>query len=318
MEKMQKQRGISFLIAAHNEEKIIGKTLKNLLELPYDNYEVILGLDGCTDRTEDIVKEFCKKSKRFRYYKLNLRQGKTAVINQIIKNAKGEIVIINDADWLFTAKSKESLKKFFSVFDDAKVGSIAESFPVEWQEEKIRKGNLGYKMVAYSSYFWLEFQKKNFTYRKGDNDNDKLLYLKEPTMFLTNIFRRKLYKENFSLGDDFERTKDIMDAGYKIVIFDDINMPRMKCIYDKISLRDLFRQKKRTATARRQIKGEQKVNTGNYYLSALQYMLKESWKKGIGIGMIVLLWIFLTLVATAMSKFKKLDTKSGWRLRARK
>ena len=307
---------ISFLISAHNEERIIGKTLQNLLELPYDNYEVVLGLDGCTDRTEDIAKEFCKKSKKFRYYKLNLRQGKTAVINKIIKNARGEIIVINDADWIFTAKSKESLKKFFSVFDDKSIGSIAESFPVEWQEDKIRKGNLGYKMVAYSSYFWLEFQKENFTYRK--KNNDKLLYLKEPTMFLTNIFRRKLYKESFSLGDDFERTKDIMDAGCKIVIFDDINMPRMKCIYDKISVRDLFRQKKRTATARRQIKGEQKVNTGNYYLSALQYMIKESWKKSISTGMIVLSWIVLTLIATFFSSFRKLDTRKGWALRARK
>ena len=312
---MKKQRKISFLIAAHNEEKIIGKTLQNLLELPYDNYEVVLGLDGCTDRTEDIVRQFCKKSKRFRYYKLNLRQGKTAVVNRIMKYASGEIVIINDADWLFTAKSKESLIRFLSAFDDKSIGSIAESFPVEWQEDKIRKGNLGYKMVAYSSYFWLEFQKKNFTYRKGDN---KLLYLKEPTMFLTNIFRRKLYKESFSLADDFERTKDIMDAGYGIVIFDDINMPRMKCIYDKISVRDLFRQKKRTAIARRQIKDEQKVNTGNYYLSALQYMIKESWKKSISTGMIVLSWIVLTLIATFFSSFRKLDTRKGWALRARK
>jgi len=313
-----KHKRISFLIAAHNEERIIGKTLKNLLELPYDNYEVVLGLDGCTDRTEDIVKEFCKKSKKFRYYKLNLRQGKTAVINKIIKNARGEIIIINDADWIFIARNKESLEEFISVFNDAKVGSIAESFPVEWQEDKIRKGNLGYKMVAYSSYFWLEFQKKNFTYGKAGEKNKGMLYLKEPTMFLTNIFRKKLYKDSFSLGDDFERTKDIMDAGYKIVIFNDISMPRMKCIYDKISVRDLFRQKKRTATARRQIKDEQKVNTGNYYLSALQYMIKESWKKGAGIGMIVLLWIFLTLIATFFSSFRKLDTRKGWALRARK
>lgn len=309
-------RKISFLVAAHNEEKIIAKTLQNLLELPYENYEVLLGLDGCTDRTEDIVKEFCKKSRKFRHFKLNLRQGKTAVVNNIIKHAKGEIVIINDADWLFTAKNKESLKRFLSVFDDKEIGSIAESFPVEWQEDKIKKGNLGYKMVAYSSYFWLEFQKKNFTYKKSRNSN--LLYLKEPTMFLTNIFRKKLYKESFSLGDDFERTQDIVDAGCKIVIFDDISMPRMKCIYDKIYLRDLFRQKKRTAIARRQIKGEQKVNTGNYYLSALQYMIRESWKRSIGVGMIVLLWIFLTLAATALSSFKKPDTRKGWALRARK
>ena len=57
-----KEIKISFLIAAHNEEKIIGKTLENLLRLPYSNFEVIIGLDGCTDNTEKIVKNYCEKS----------------------------------------------------------------------------------------------------------------------------------------------------------------------------------------------------------------------------------------------------------------
>ncbi len=46
---------ISFLMAAHNEEKIIGEALDSLSKIPYENYEVIIGLDGCTDGTEGIV-----------------------------------------------------------------------------------------------------------------------------------------------------------------------------------------------------------------------------------------------------------------------
>ncbi len=76
---MVKSRKISFLIPAHNEEKIIGKTLDNLFNLPYNNYEVIIGLDGCTDNTEQIVRKFRKKSNRFGYYKFDLRKGKPAV-----------------------------------------------------------------------------------------------------------------------------------------------------------------------------------------------------------------------------------------------
>ena len=59
-----KEPKISFLIAAHNEEKMIGSTLKNLLSLPYKNYEIIIGLDGCTDRTLEIVKAFKKRNKK--------------------------------------------------------------------------------------------------------------------------------------------------------------------------------------------------------------------------------------------------------------
>ena len=55
---MKNNYKISFLIPAHNEEKIIATTISHLLKIPYDNYEVIIGLDGCTDKTEEIVKNF--------------------------------------------------------------------------------------------------------------------------------------------------------------------------------------------------------------------------------------------------------------------
>ena len=54
---MKKERKISFLIPAHNEEKIIAKTLENLINLPWQNYEVIVGLDGCTENSKKNLKE---------------------------------------------------------------------------------------------------------------------------------------------------------------------------------------------------------------------------------------------------------------------
>jgi len=308
-----KNHKLSFLIAAHNEEKIIEKPLLNLLNLPYENYEVIIGLDGCTDNTENIVKKFCEKSKKFRYFKLNLRQGKTAVINKMIKYAKGDIIIIHDADWIFQVKSRQKLIEFLKVFDDPKIGGISETFPVEWTSEGFKNTNMGYKMVKYSTKFWYDFQKKKFTYKKG-----KFLYLKEPTMFLTNIFRKKLFKKNFSLGDDIERTKNIMDRGYEVILLDDINMPRMVAVYDKIYLKDLFKQKIRTAIARDQIKNKCKLTLTGYYFPSVWFIFKKGWNNGLKVGVIVTLWIFLTTTATFYAKFKKLNTKEGWKLRIRR
>ena len=82
-----KEHFVSFLMAAHNEDKVIDKTLTNLLEIPYNNFEVIVGLDGCDDRTEEIVKGLAKKYGNLRYYILNIREGKPAVINEIIKKS---------------------------------------------------------------------------------------------------------------------------------------------------------------------------------------------------------------------------------------
>lgn len=303
---------ISFLMAAHNEEKIIAKTLDSLVNLPYKNYEVIIGLDGCTDKTEQIIREFCKKSKKIKYYKLNLRQGKAVVINMIMKKASGDIIIINDADWIFTVKSKESMKEFIRVFEDPKIGGISESFPIEWDEGQIKKGNLGYKMVAYSTYFWYQFQKERFTKKEG-----RYLYPGVSTMFLTNIFKKKFYRENVSLGDDLERTYDIMKQGFKTLIFNDPDMPRMIANYDNILIRNIFKQKIRTAIARNQVKDEQNINITNYYLPVILYIFKESFKQDFKLGLLMSYWIFITSTATIVSRFIKMDTKEGWKLRAR-
>ena len=301
---------LSFLIAAHNEEKIIAKTLSNLISLPYSNYEIIIGLDGCTDNTENIVKKFKKKSKKIKYYKLNLRSGKPEVIDKIIKKAKGDIIIINDADWLFFVKNKKIMQKFISVFDNPNIGGIAESFPVEWNLKKIKKSNLGYKMVAYSSYLWLKFQKQKLTYKKS-----KFTYLKSPKMFLTNIFRKNLYSKNKTLGDDFERTKTIIDKGYNVILFPEISMPRMVAIYNNIPVKDLFKQKIRTAIARSQLKDNNQNIGIKYYLFSVSYIFFNSWKFGFSIGFIILFWIILTTLATFFAKFQHKDTKEGWKMR---
>jgi len=305
-------RKISFLVAAHNEEKIISETLRNLTSLPYDNYEIIIGLDGCTDRTEEIVKEFKKKDKRIRHYSLDIRKGKPAVINEIIKKAKGEIIVINDADWIFNALDRKKIEHFLSVFDDSKVGGIAESFPVEWDKEKIMKGNLIYKMVAYSTYFWIEFQKERFARKEK-----RLLYVEDPSLFLTNIFRKKLFKENISLGDDFERTRDIINQGYRVVLLNDIDLPRPVSIYNSISLRGLFKQKVRTAIARRQLRDEKNLKFGliDYYILSILYLLRKSFGQGLSKGFLVLSWVMITSVGLFVSSFKKLNTQKGWNLR---
>lgn len=302
---------ISFLVPAHNEEKIIGKTLSHLLELPYKDYEIIVGLDGCTDNTSDIVKNFSKKNKKIKYFSLDLRNGKPAVINYIIKKAKGDIIIINDADWVFSVKDKKSFKKFIDLFNDKKVGGIAESFPVEWDKKTLSEGNLWFKMVAYSTYYWILFQKNNFTYVEKNKR-----YLKTHKMFLTNIFRKGLHKENKSLGDDFERTYEIMKMGHRIVIFNDENIPRMKAIYNNINFKDLFKQKIRTAVARGQVKEIESTGLVNYYLPVVFFIIRESFKKNIALGFLMIFWVFITSLGQLLSKFSKYDTKSGWTLRA--
>ncbi|MGV8142527.1 MAG: glycosyltransferase [Candidatus Pacearchaeota archaeon] len=304
---------VSFLIAAHNEEKIIAKTLNNLLNIPYDNFEIIIGLDGCTDKTSSIVAEYAKKNKKIRYFSLNLRSGKPAVINSIIKKANGEIIIVHDADWIFTIRNKKDFNEMISLFNDSNIGGIAESFPMEYHKDTLARANFSYKMTAYATYFWMQFQKENYAQKKG-----KLLYVKEATMFMTNIFRKSLFKPNNSLGDDFERTSDIIKQKKQVILLDNLDKPRRKTVYTKLSLGDFFKQKIRTAKARKQLaKKERSLGTG-YYFKSIGYMIYSSLKSGPTSFFYTLSWIFLTLFASIKSSFYSIDTKKDWQLRAQR
>ena len=168
-------------------------------------------------------------------------------------------------------------------------------------------------MAAYSTYYWLEFQKKNFAKKEKD-----FFYIKSPTLFMTNIFRKKLYKPNTSLGDDFERTRDILNEGYEIIMFSDLSVPKMIPVYNSITLRDIFKQKIRTARARAQL-SEKNLSIGkDYYLKSVSYILKESFKDSLYIGLLMLFWIILTATATFKSKFNRFSTQEGWKLRAQR
>ncbi len=311
---------LSFLVPAHNEEKIIAKTLNHLIGLPYNDYEVIIGLDGCKDNTLSIVKEFQKKSSKIRYFELNSRKGKPEVIDTIIKQATGNVIIINDADWQFKVNKKEDIQEMVSLFKDPKLGGISESFPIEFDKDLLfNSKSFAFKSAAFANSFWFDYQREKFT-KKQNN----MLYLDKEKMlfpFLINIFRKELYKKNVTLGDDFERTLDILNNGYSIIVPQNIDFPRMIALFDKTTFRDIYKQKVRTSLAREQLysKYQIKANLINFYLPLLFYTLKNIRKtKSLKLAFGVFIWIFIIFLSTLHNKFfkKVKDTKSGWLIRA--
>jgi len=54
------QKSFAILVAAHNEEKVIGALIENLLQLNYPKelYDIMVICDNCTDRTAEIVKQY--------------------------------------------------------------------------------------------------------------------------------------------------------------------------------------------------------------------------------------------------------------------
>ena len=93
--------GVSVLIPAHNEEKVIAHTLEAMLRLDYPNLEIIVINDGSTDATAHIIEQFMLRDPRVRIYTVPPGQGgkgKSRALNLGLKQARSEFFAIYDAD----------------------------------------------------------------------------------------------------------------------------------------------------------------------------------------------------------------------------
>lgn len=115
---------ISIIVSAYNEEKVIAKRIENIAKQDYDldKIELIIGSDCSNDKTNQIVKEFMKKYKWIKFYEFDTRRGKASVINDLAKNAIGDVLIFTDANTEFEARSIKTLVKGFQ---DRRVGGIS-------------------------------------------------------------------------------------------------------------------------------------------------------------------------------------------------
>src|SRR5258708_7441215 len=75
---------VSVVISLYNEEDVIGPKINNLLEMDYpsERLEILIGSDGSTDATHEIIRQF--SNPRIKLFVNPLRQGKMATLNELI------------------------------------------------------------------------------------------------------------------------------------------------------------------------------------------------------------------------------------------
>ena len=92
---------VSVMIPAHNEESVISSTVARVFEMTYPNYEVIVIDDRSTDNTASVIKAL-EKDYNGRLKTLIREKdafpGKSAVLNDALALAKGEAILVFDAD----------------------------------------------------------------------------------------------------------------------------------------------------------------------------------------------------------------------------
>jgi len=112
---------LTFIISVYNEEKVIEEKLKNTLSLAYLEplLEIIVISDGSDDRTNEIVRGF--KDPRLTLKAFPERSGKTACLNRVVPDARGEIVLFTDAN---STLPSDTLLKLVGNFYDKDVGLV--------------------------------------------------------------------------------------------------------------------------------------------------------------------------------------------------
>jgi len=89
-------------IPAHNEAQNIGALLKaitsQLLQNGSSLNQILVVSDGSTDATPSIVLRWTKRDPRIELHRLPKRLGKPNAVNEIFRLARGDIIVLVDAD----------------------------------------------------------------------------------------------------------------------------------------------------------------------------------------------------------------------------
>lgn len=138
---------ISIIISVYNEEDCIENKIRNLLSLDYpaSKLEIIIGSDGSTDKTNEIIHQF--SSPIFSFYPYEQRRGKMSTINDLVAKSKYEILVFTDARQSF---DRNTIRELVANFHDLSIGCVsgelhfnlmkesgtAKGINIYWQYEK--------------------------------------------------------------------------------------------------------------------------------------------------------------------------------------
>ena len=124
---------VSILVPAHNEGKVIGKTVESLLSLDYpiDKMELIVINDNSSDDSKDILQSIKVRHSKYNFTIINTDnitggKGKSNALNIGYQVAKGDFIAIYDAD---NTPEKTALRYLIqTIVKDDSLGAVIGKF----------------------------------------------------------------------------------------------------------------------------------------------------------------------------------------------
>jgi cellulose synthase/poly-beta-1,6-N-acetylglucosamine synthase-like glycosyltransferase len=126
---------ISILIPIHNEEDIIKQKIESILSsnYPLEKIEIIIYSDASTDGSQEIIKTIAQQHPFIKFHEHPKRMGKSFVVNQMVQLAKRDIVLLTDANIIFT---KDAIQNNVRNYFYPQVGLVASSIENKINNDK--------------------------------------------------------------------------------------------------------------------------------------------------------------------------------------
>ncbi|RPI46805.1 MAG: glycosyltransferase [Bacteroidetes bacterium] len=266
---------ISVLIAAYNEEDVIEAKIRSVLasNYPAGRMEILVGSDASTDRTDGILQNLEKQFSGLRVFIFDNRTGKPGVVNRLVRESAGEVLVITDANVLL---DRETIREMVSMFAEPRTGLV---------DSRMISTNLKKEGISLQEKFYISREVK-IKY------NESLVWgtMMGPFGGCYSV-RKSLFTpvpSNF-LVDDFFINMSVLRQGYHCISNIDAR------VYEDVSndLSEEFRRKKR-------------ISSGNFQNLARFASLLGSRKPGIAFCFFshkVIRWIvpFLVMITLGTS-----------------
>jgi cellulose synthase/poly-beta-1,6-N-acetylglucosamine synthase-like glycosyltransferase len=114
---------LSIIIAAHNEEKVLREKLDSILNCAYpqDQIELLIGIDASSDLSALIAEEYQRKFAACQVFDFKERLGKIKIVNALVPKAQHALIVLTDANVLFT---EHTLMHLQAPFSNPKIGLV--------------------------------------------------------------------------------------------------------------------------------------------------------------------------------------------------
>lgn len=157
---------VSIVIPCYNERQFIEKKIRNTLYLDYpeSKRELIMVDSGSTDGTTEVLERYSADGK-IKLLKQHERLGKPAAINEALKVATGEIVVMTDADAMLDVGA---VTKIVSCFSDSSVGAAVGNLKLTQGKTLVSKMNSAFFYLFREGVRELESKIDSVSYFSGE------------------------------------------------------------------------------------------------------------------------------------------------------